>query len=189
MFIFKKILLVYLLIIVSGCATGPMKSEIDAISDRKFADSLPTNITVEDKTEIVTHDFDYIDIKKELDKEISKQNKEIGKPPPNVNMKFTYYKCEITGHYPTDSKGLNVFIRIITFGVFPIGNYKKCPSSLEVTDPGTNNVIAKYSTILEAKDGGGLIDNLGFLPELKKQQRVRIPLKKLILEFQNDGTK
>ncbi len=104
------------------------------MAELQYKNGISTLIEVEDKTGIASHDFDYIDIKKTISEEVDRQNKSAKDIPQNYKLKFTYFKCETTGHYPFDSNGLNIIIRAFTFGIVATGDNKKCPSLLEIQD-------------------------------------------------------
>lgn len=154
-------------------------------SKLKYETRIPTDLEVVDKTEIPSHDLDFIEIKRTIEKEIARENLNFEDSSSQLlKMKFTYSKCENVGRYPTDSKGINVLIRVVTLGLFPIGDYKKCPVSLDVIDISTNEVVGTYSMVLAASDIAGLSDTQFYPPFIRTHQRIAVPMKKLIIQFQ-----
>ncbi len=181
----EKIFSIVLALSVSGCViTGPTRSERIAVADLEYMDGISAVIEVEDKTAIASHDFDYIDIKKTIEKEVMRQNESRKELPQKPKLKFTYLKCETTGHFPSDSNGLNMIIRIFTFGIVATGDIKKCPSLLEIQDPTTGVTNSKYETSVENRQGGSIFEYLGNHSEVRKANRILIPMKKLLLEYQ-----
>tara|TARA_B110001454_G_C12723272_1_gene436168 strand:+ start:4526 stop:5107 length:582 start_codon:yes stop_codon:yes gene_type:complete len=182
---FFKLILAFIIIVVNGCVTGPLIYEMRSASKLKYEGRIPTELEVVDKTEIPSHDFDFIEIKRTIEKEIARENLNFEDSSSQLlKMKFTYFKCESVGSYPTGSKGINVLIRVITFGLFPIGEYKKCPVSLDVVDISTNEVVGTYSMVLAASDIAGLFDTQFYPPFIRTHQRITVPMKKLITQFQ-----
>tara|TARA_B110001454_G_scaffold219058_1_gene249670 strand:+ start:21244 stop:21846 length:603 start_codon:yes stop_codon:yes gene_type:complete len=180
-----KIALVLIVYFINGCViTGPTRSERIAVSDLTYKFKISPLIEVEDKTEIVSHDFDYIDIKKTIENEAARQNDKLNEILPEARLKFTYFKCETIGHFPTNINGLNLFLRIISFGFIPTGDLKNCPSSLEVQNTKNGETISKYETSIEAKQGGSIIEYYMYMSEIKKTNRVLVPMKKLLLHYQ-----
>ncbi len=154
-----KIILAFFSIVLNGCVTGPLIYEMRSASKLKYEGRIPTEFEVVDKTEIPSHDFDFIEIKRTIEKEIARENVNFEDSSSQLlKMKFTYFKCENVARFPTDSKGINVLIRVVTLGLFPIGDYKKCPVSLDVIDISTNEVVGTYSMDLAASDIAGLFD-------------------------------
>tara|TARA_B110001454_G_scaffold28073_1_gene27448 strand:- start:43845 stop:44465 length:621 start_codon:yes stop_codon:yes gene_type:complete len=181
----RKIFSIVLALSVSGCViTGPTRLERIAVADLEYMDGISAVIEVEDKTGIANHDFDYIDIKKTIENEVIRQNKRGNELSQKSKLKFTYLKCETTGHFPSDSNQLNMVIRIFSFGIVATGDIKKCPSLLEIQDPTTGATTSKYETSVENKQGGSIFEYLGNLSEVRKENRVLIPMKKLLLDYQ-----
>jgi hypothetical protein len=181
----RKIFSIILALSVSGCViTGPTRSERTAVADFKYTEAISTVIEVEDKTGVATHDFDYIDIKKTIEEEVKRQNETRKELPQKSKLHFTYLKCETIGHFPSDSNGLNMAIRFLTFGIVATGDIKKCPALLEIRDPTTGVAISKYETTVENKQGGSVFEYLWNLSEVRKENRILIPMKKLLLDYQ-----
>jgi len=183
----KKVLGVLTMLSLAGCAIGPYGDDYrEYLRKPEFVDNINGKIIVDDQTGYKKGESNFRENpKNEILNEVKRSKKNVVEDNPEVELHFTYYKCEQKELFPTQSEPLNGLIAVGTLGFWPIGSIKTCKTELVVRDVKTGKDLEAFVYIMDARRGGSFYMYMfGVRSMFMSKGSWGLPARRLLMQYQ-----